>query len=235
MKPSLLLLLWVAWPLHGMAHEAARVPAVELIRVAEQALWAQSDALPGTFEFIPAMALEDSLLPSGTTARLVVGKVQGQWPRTRVGVPVHVYAGAQKLQSRLVWFTVRRWAHVPVYARDAQAGEASEVLAVTMERRDIAGLQPMLLEGTTLPPGLRLNRRVRAGSVVIQGDMEIAPPVRRNAEVALNVLHGAVRLRVPAIAQRDGQLGEPVPVRARSAQQWVTARVSGPHEVTLEN
>jgi flagella basal body P-ring formation protein FlgA len=235
MKPYLLLLLSVAWPLYGMAREATRVPAAELVRVAEQALRAQSDVLPGTFEFIPAMALEDSLLPSGTTAHLVVGKVQGQWPRARVGVPVHVYVDTQKLQSRVVWFTVRRWAQVPVYARDAQAGAASEALAVKIEKRDIANLQPMQIEGVALPPGLRLNRRVRAGSVVVQGDVEIAPPVQRNAEVALNVLQGAVRLRVPAIAQRDGQLGEPVPVRALSAQQWVTARVSGPHEVTLEN
>lgn len=235
MKSCLLLLLATAWPFHGMAHEEARVRAIELIQVAERALRAQSDALPGAFEFVAARGLEDSLLPSGTTTRLVVGKVQGPWPRARVGVPVHVYAGTQKLQSRVVWFTVRRWAQVPVYARDAQAGEASEALAMRMERRDIANLQPMLVEDETLPPGLRVNRRVRAGSVVVQGDLETAPPVQRNAEVALNVLQGAVRLRVPAIAQRDGQLGEPVPVRALSSQQWVTARVSGPHEVTLEN
>ncbi|PZQ34112.1 MAG: flagella basal body P-ring formation protein FlgA [Stenotrophomonas acidaminiphila] len=235
MKPWLLLLLLAAWPFHGMAHEKARVSATDLIEVAEQVLRARSEALSGVFEFVPATGLEDSQLSAGVSARLVAGEVQGQWPRARVGVPVHVYADARKLQSRVVWFTVRRWAQVPVYTRDAQAGEASETLAVTMEKRDIANLEPMLIEGSALPAGLRLNRRVRAGSVVVQGDVERAPPVQRNAKVALNVRQGAVRLRVPAIARHDGELGEPVPVRALSAQHWVTARVSGPHEVTLEN
>ena len=229
------MLVAIAWPFHGQTREATRVPATELIRAAEQVLRAQSAPLPGTFEFVPATGLEDSLLPAGTRTRWVVGKIQRQWPRARVGVPVHVYADMQKLQSRVVWFTVRRWAQVPVYARDAQAGEASEAVAVKMEERDIAALRPMLLEGAALPSGLRLNRRVRAGSVIVQGDMESAPPVQRNAQVALNVQQGAVRLRVPAIARWDAHMGEPVPVRVLSAQQWVTARVSGPHEVTLEN
>lgn len=229
-----LLLIALASPCAGS--HAASVDAVRLVEAARSVLEARSTGLPGEWEFVPAGGLSVSQV-EGDEVRVEAQPVEGRWPRGRVGVPVQVWVDGQPAQSRMVWFTVRRWLEVPVYARDAQAGESLASVATHLQRRDMAEFadRAPFADPVDTPGALQLRRSVRAGHPVMRDELRSMPDVSRQQAVALIVRRGALVLSTPALAQADAVVGEQVRVLPEGATQWVLARVNGPNEVVLEN
>lgn len=208
-----------------------------LIACARAALEARSVGLTGELEFIPRTGLPASQVEGEGQVRIEAGGVDGAWPRRRIGVPVQVWMDGQMMQSRMVWFTVHWWQDVPVYARNALAGERANVLATQVVRTDLAGVIDADRAGAPpeMTPALRLRRAVRVGQPVLEGDFEPVPPVARQERVALTVREGPVELRTAATAQGDGEIGERVKVLPDGAGQWVLARVIARNEVAIED
>lgn len=237
MKPVALLTMLVLTPFAGAMEAGTRVPAERLVQVATDVLHSRATGLPGDWEFVVNGELPDSHVREGNNVRVDAGDVDGRWPRRRVGVPVRVWVGDRLTQSRVVWFTVHRWAEVPVYARDTRAGERSEAVSVRLQRTDIVDA-PLLQTSdvsSVVPSGARLKHTVRAGMPVRLDDFLPMPAVTRNQRIVLAVRHGTVLLHTPAVAQGDADIGESVKVLADSAEQWVLARVTGRNEVIIEN
>lgn len=215
----------------------ATVPleAVRLVGAARAELETRSSGMPGDWEFVAAGDLTDSQVQEGDV-KIEAESPEGHWPRGRVGVPVHVWIEGRPLQTRMVWFTVRRWMEVPVYARNAHAGELLDQVPMQLQRRDMAAFfdRPVFTAaGGRLVP-LQLKHSVRAGQPVMQDDFRPSPEVSRHQLVELTVRRGAVILSTQALAQEDGLTGEPVKVLPNGATELVTARVAGRNEVTIE-
>lgn len=205
-----------------------------LVEVARAELEARTSGLPGNWEFVAEGGLRSEVVAAD--ARIQAVSPDGRWPRKRIGVPVQVWADDRPVQSRMVWFTVHRWQEVPVYARDARAGDSLEQVSTTMQRRDMAefGDRAILAEQVSLHGTLRLRRSVRAGQPVMHDDLEASPAVARQKNVTLTVHKGPVTISTRALAQEDAAIGDPVRVLPSGAKQWVQARVTGPNEVAIE-
>lgn len=213
---------------------AGPLAADRLVEAAQAELEVRVAEMPGEWEFVADVGMPSHV--QGDTVRIQAGAPDGRWPRTRVGVPVQVWADDRPVQSKLVWFTVRRWQEVPVYARDAQAGDALERIRTHTQRRDMAefGDRPVLAGEATQPGELRLKRSVRTGQPAMQDDFEPVPAVSRQKDVALTVRNGPVTLSTRALAQADAGVGDPVRVLPSGGKQWIRARVTGPGEVAVE-
>lgn len=215
---------------------AVVVQAADRVTAAARAvLEARASGLAGDWEFV----VDNSPQGMAEDARIGVkaGDIEGAWPRSRVGVPVHVNAEGEPVQSYLVWFSVRRWQDVPVYATDARAGDELVHVRTHVQRLDMARFGNATLLTGQAPDAelLRLKRSVRAGQPALRDDFEASPPVARQKDVLLTVSQGPVRLQTRALAQKDAAVGELVRVLPSGANQWVQARVTGPGEVNLEN
>lgn len=229
-------------PLAVLVVALATIPPSSLAQATERmetaartVLEARTSGLPGEWEFVA-----DGSPPNAAEAAQVdiqAGDFDGPWPRSRVGIPVHVNAEGSRPQSYLLWFSVRRWQEVPVYTVDARAGDDLVRVRTHVQRQDMArfGNAMLLTEQVSGVEPLRLKRSVRAGQPALRDDFEAAPPVARQKDVLLTVSQGPVRLQTRAMAQRDASVGELVRVLPSGSNQWVQARVTGPGEVNLEN
>lgn len=226
----LLLMLCLAAP---SAWAGERVQAQALIDCARAALLQRAPDVATELELI-ATPLEPSLLDDGDAVRLQAGKIDGSWPRRRIGVPVTIWRGEQQLQSRMVWFNVRQWREVQVYARDARSGESGEQIPLQIERTDLlAAASPATDLLVAAPSQARLRRAVRRGQLALAADFETLPAVARADEVRLRLRADGLQLTTVATAQRDGQVGDWIEVVPRDGMP-VRARVTARNEVTLE-
>ncbi|WDM67821.1 flagella basal body P-ring formation protein FlgA [Xanthomonas cucurbitae] len=229
--PTLLLLLASC----GEAH-AATIPPDRLIAAAQGSLRAMSSDLPGELIFNASMPVGSQVGASAEAVSLSVGPVAGDWPRKRVGVPVHISVDGVLQHSRMVWFTVQWWLERPTYARAFPGGAASAHVVTIDKRIDAAGVLTVT-EATSpisLPAGLRLRRSVHAGEVMRANDFSDAPMIARRDPVTLRVRRGAIELRLPAIAATDGQLGDAITVVPQGARAAVHAHVDARGEVSIE-
>ena len=226
----LLLMLCLAAP---SAWAGERVQAQALIDCARTALLHHAPEVAAELE-LTATPLEPSLLDDGEAIRLQAGKIDGTWPRRRIGVPVTIWRGEQQLQSRMVWFNVRQWREVQVYARDARTGETGDEVPLQVERTDLlAAALPATGLLSNAPAQARLRRAVRRGQLALAADFETLPAVTRADEVRLRLRGDGLQLTTVATAQRDGQVGEWIEVIPRDGTP-VRARVTARNEVTLE-
>lgn len=209
------------------------IDAAEFVRTAEKALECKSASLTGNMEWSLVGRL-DAFQLAADRYELVAGEVRGQWPRRRVGVPVNVLVDGKKMQSRIVWFSVRQWTPALVYRQAATSGDVVDPEQIGVERMDVVGLDVPDPRQTDWVRGMRLRHPVRAGQLVLRTDFEPAPAVARNDEVQLAVQVGTIRLVTSAVAFEDGAIDELINVRPEGVTDMVRARVVGRNEVQIE-
>jgi flagella basal body P-ring formation protein FlgA len=229
LRPLLLMLWLTTSPLWA----GERVEAQALMECARAALLQRAPDVASELE-LTAAPLEPSRLDDGEPVRLQAGSIDGSWPRRRVGVPVTIWRGDKQVQSRMVWFDVRQWREVQVYARDARTGETGDEVPLQVERTDLlAAALPATGLLSNAPAQARLRRAVRRGQLALAADFETLPAVTRADEVRLRLRGDGLQLTTVATAQRDGQVGEWIEVIPRDGTP-VRARVTARNEVTLE-
>jgi flagella basal body P-ring formation protein FlgA len=82
--------------------------------------------------------------------------------------------------------------------------------------------------------GRAVLRSVSAGGRITP-EMLVEPVlVAKGSPVVAEYLSGTIQLRVPAIAERAGRMGDVIAVRNRSSQKILAARVSGQGRVTVD-
>ena len=213
------------------------VPGERVLAVAQQQLQAHSASIDARWEFIPAGTVADSVMAQAGDPALQAGRIDGRWPRNRVGVPVQITVDGTTVQTRTLWFTVHAWRDTRVYAQDQRAGDASEIVQSLVRLVDLAAHDALnaLPEQASLAPGLRLRRGVRAGQPMREDDFAPMPAVARHTQVSLRLQRGTVALNTTAAARTDAAVGEHVDVLPSGATQWIKATVTGPNEVVIEN
>lgn len=132
--------------------------------------------------------------------------------------------------------SVRRRA--AVLSRDLAAGA---VISATDFQWDNVWAPP--LPGTGLcaagdadwqPEGMIARRTLRAGALLTKSDFRRAPAVQRGDAVEVEAQAGSARIRIPAVADRDAQIGESIPVTSSWNGSKITARVTGERKAKVD-
>jgi hypothetical protein len=186
-----------------------------------------------TATVVSVAGLRDQRVPPGER-RIDIGAITGPLPRARVPVAVTIHVGGARVTTQTAWVSLRDLRRVVVYTAPADARTASHELQVGEGVVDLVccpGARPVDPRVLTRQ---RLRRGARAGAPALDVDFEPLPAVTRNAPVTIRVARGTVHLVARGTALADGHVGQRVAVHADGANAPVIARVSGNHEVTLD-
>jgi flagella basal body P-ring formation protein FlgA len=133
------------------------------------------------------------------------------WARVRVTAPV----------TRIV-------AHSPI--APGEILQAAQLRAQTSRGFPEAGA-PVALADVI---GKRARRSIPAGGTVELRFLEVAPEIRKGQTVLVRVRRGAASLALPATAQADAQIGQPVMLRNQQTGKTFRGRVEGRDRVVIE-
>ncbi|KMM75648.1 hypothetical protein ACP93_10225 [Xanthomonas sp. NCPPB 1128] len=229
------LLLLAVCPMWAIAATTTLAPE-RLVECASAYLHGLPSSVAGQLELEPSAPVESHLDAEPAAVTLEAGTIAGAWPRARVGVPVRILVDGKTQQTRMVWFSAKWWAQVPVYADRYAKGTAYGSLATRSARVNVAGLAqrgPTMADAASAA-ALRLRREVRAGDVVLASDFQQPRTVEQRERVMLRLTQGAVVVRMPALAIDGGQAGELIAVVPEGAHDAVKARVVARGEVAIE-
>lgn len=168
---------------------------------------------------------EDVQVLSGSLA-IKARKLEGRWPRARVGMPVDISVNGQVVRSATVWFAVSVHHDVPGYAADAAMGTVGSSLKFTPHDADVATLQSAVVTDPDQLKGLRLRHAVLAGSPVLLEDFERIPDVDRQQRVDVTASYGVIKLETKGTAIGRGNAGDTVLVLVDGAEAPVHARIT---------
>lgn len=84
------------------------------------------------------------------------------------------------------------------------------------------------------PDGLVVKRPMAAGAELFREDLRRAPAVHRGQSIELEAASGAARIRIPAVAEQDGEIGETVRLRSGWNGSRLTGRVTGAQKVRVD-
>ena len=230
----LLLAMFLALP-SAQADERARVPASELIAVAQAALAAKAQDAGVSVRLLPVGRVEDVPLPGAGETDVRARSIVDPWLRPRVAVPVQVYVADRKLASLAVWFSVIAPAQANVYAADYPRGAMAQDVHTNTATIDRARTSGELLAALDAATGQRLRHPVSAGEPVQAGDFETVPAVQAQQTIRIDATRGGVRLSIAGRALADGDVGQTIAVLPAGATQPVRARVISSQVVTLED
>jgi flagellar basal body P-ring formation protein FlgA len=175
---------------------------------------------------------DDLRVPEGTT-ELKARVTTGNWPRTRVSVPVDVYVAGRLTSTTAVWFSLSLPSSGPGYAAAYPAGTDIGTLSLSSVNSDAAAVQGVVASLPSNGVPMRLRRGVRAGEPLRSDDFEPWPDVVRGEHVQVAIQSGSLRLTAQAVAIGSGSRGEKVNVMVDGAEAAVQAEVTGKGEVRV--
>lgn len=82
--------------------------------------------------------------------------------------------------------------------------------------------------------GLVAKRALPAGNELLREDLRLPPAIHRGQSVELEAASGAARIRIPAVAEQDGEVGEIVHLRSGWNGSKLTGRVTGARKARVE-
>lgn len=80
--------------------------------------------------------------------------------------------------------------------------------------------------------GLAAQRQIRAGQVLQPKMFAAAQAIKRGEAVLIVIDNGDVSVGMAGVAEKDGRIGETIPVRNSSSDKVLNARVIGPGKVS---
>lgn len=84
------------------------------------------------------------------------------------------------------------------------------------------------------PEGLIAKRAMQSGVELHKEDFRRPPAVHRGQSVELEASAGAARIRIPAVAEQDGEVGETVQLKSSWNGSKLTGRVTGAQKAKVE-
>lgn len=117
-----------------------------------------------------------------------------------------------------------------------RAVAAGSVLGLSDYREEDVWSPGLCAEGNPLrrPDGMATKRNLVAGAHLLPEDLRRPPAVHRGQSVELEVGSGAARLRVPAVAEHDADVGDQVHLKNSWNGSRVVGRVTGTQKARVE-
>jgi flagellar basal body P-ring formation protein FlgA len=141
--------------------------------------------------------------------------------------------------SRLfpIWAKVAVWVKVQrvVALSDLERGAVLNDSMVRVETRDEFPADGDFPESAGQVLGQAVRLPVRAGTAIRKAQLEPAKEVLNGETVIVDVWSGGAHLKLEALAQSSGIVGQIIPVRNLSSQKTFLARVEGKGRVSLQD
>lgn len=102
----------------------------------------------------------------------------------------------------------------------------SSMADVTFENKKIAQLSD--LENS------ELARALPSGQILFVDDLRALNIVRHGQPLSVEIAHGAFHIKISGVAQRNGRLGEKIPVRVNKTRKDIVAEVVGEGRVRMQ-
>jgi flagella basal body P-ring formation protein FlgA len=153
--------------------------------------------------------------------------------------PVQVWRGAVQLPEKS---SLPVWVRAEIQSQHrarilSQAIPAGAVLSAADYREEEIWAPGVCAESTDAfpsPEGMVAKRAMPAGAELRKEDLRHPPAVHRGQTVELEAASGAARLRVPAIAEHDADLGETVQMKSGWNGSILVGRVTGAQKAKVE-
>lgn len=142
--------------------------------------------------------------------------------RKRMAVAVDAVRNGKTYRTIPVWFMVSATTDVLVAVANLTPHQALSHILFEQQSVDIATLAHTPVAPSNNLQQMRVRRSVARGSVLLASDVEHAPPIARNQDVALKVVAGSVTIETQATALSDATIGKSVRVKnSRSGEEFV--------------
>ena len=209
--------------------EPAQTPQDRLQTQALDFAQAQAAGRPGTYTF---KVLGNSLLPRSAQGELSFESAHLSRPDLagRFYISYNVMNGVRSLGMARVDLD-GRWTGSLLKFRTAGARRTVPT-EEQLERFDYEGAPPAGALGE-LPAGYRLRNAVLPGHLLTQADLEPIPLVNLGDTVRVEMVDGALSVRVDALALGAGAEGARIRLELPSSHKFLQAVVTGPGEARV--
>lgn len=145
-----------------------------------------------------------------------------------------IYGGSRSVPA---WVRLRMFveAEIPIATKDMAAAVTVVESDVAMEKRNVFPFGRAELAEASKVTGKRTKRAIKKGDVITAASLENPKEVERGDKVDVSVSSGAVQLRLDAIAESSGQIGERIPVKSLTNGKRFQAIVESKGHVTVSS
>ena len=172
-----------------------------------------------------ALAVPEDLTPPNLVATALDRASTGEIPFS-----VRALSGTRELGRSLVTLRIDRFRTVPVAARTIRRGETLTASDVVARKVAVRGNERYL--DATLAVGQAARLDITAGAPFTALNLLAPRLVRGGSPVTVQVNRAGFQLASNGTALADGNAGDAIPVRRATDGQIITARITGPGEVT---
>ena len=184
------------------------------------------------------------LEPASITQRVVIPRgeaVLKPWlrpfdkPKARIGVWVDIEIDGRAYTAVPVWFKIAARQMVAVADKAFDAGDPIDLADVHLEYRDVSMLDRMPHRSLPQLVGKQAAVSLQLGEVISLDAVETPPAVRAGSQVAVIAASGPVEVRSLAVAQRNGEMSEVIPVTSVDSGERYDAVVVGTATVRVRD
>jgi flagella basal body P-ring formation protein FlgA len=208
------------------------IAAHEIYAVAETALLKSAEKIPN-FKSERLLKISDISLPCEKALNASVDSKYTLTPQSRIAVPVNIYCGDKRLQTRQVWFSATAINAGLVFASSQKKGDLLESCKLHQGEVD-------LLRGATVnaPADADLKKMLKkdvvAGAAYSASLFESRATIHVGDHILARLRNGTIQLQMPAQAISSANIGEKIKIRIQSPAQVRVARVISSTEVHIE-
>lgn len=177
------------------------------------------------------LASKPMLPPGPITIKAI--SIKPDNPARRMVVEIEFSAGGQHRRVLPVWFTVQAKVDVLVAKADIISGSVIDITLFDKKRVELGDVRQPIDSHFTTHERLRARQNIASGSVLTQANVEPAPPINRQQEVAVQLFADGIALKTSGIALSDGEIGKPIRVKNPRTGEVFSAMVSAPGVATI--
>lgn len=122
---------------------------------------------------------------------------------------------------------------VVVATRPIPRGTVVTAADIQLREMDVASLNGSYYLTTEGILGQVAKRNIRLDEVLLHSNLSPPLVVAKGDEVVISAVSNGLEVKVPGTALSDGRAGEQIPVRNRSSERIVDARITGPGQVEV--
>lgn len=176
--------------------------------------------------------ISTQILPHGPLA-ITAKSVKPDTPAHRMSVEVEITAGNHYRRIIPVWFAVKGSIDALVAKANISSGSLLDESMFNTKHIELAMSSRPVTAGISQSYPLRTRRSLEGGSILTHADIERAPPVTRQQQVAIHLITDGIMLETTGIALSDAEIGMPIQVKNPRSGEVFGALVSAPGIATI--
>lgn len=216
-----------------VVRDAQTLPAKKIDQVVRKYLEKQMPWRSEDVEIGRITGLRDLVLPAGKMTYQVVPQPHTDFLGT---TPLQVILETEGGEKKQIWVNADIRVYVPVVTARHPITRLSQIDAndVTVERRNLAGLNSDYFSSIQEIVGTRSRSFIRAGDPIRKNQVEVPPVVRRGDMVTMKVENSLIRILARGKVLENGVPGAVVRVRNIASKKEVYGKVIDGGTVQVE-